>query len=87
MAEAGIRALKQNASAVVARAARGETITITDRGRAVARLTPLKQSRVDELIAAGDVRPPLHSAADLPDPVAVGDVSGVLREMRDDERY
>ncbi|NOX31973.1 MAG: type II toxin-antitoxin system prevent-host-death family antitoxin, partial [Actinobacteria bacterium] len=31
--EVGIRALKQNASAVVAEAAAGETVTITDRGR------------------------------------------------------
>lgn len=87
MSEAGIRALKQNASSVVARAARGETITITDRGRAVARLTPLTPSRVDELIASGGVRPPLHPPAELADPVAVGDGSGVLRDMRDDERY
>jgi len=33
MSEVGIRALKQNASAVVADAAAGQTITITDRGR------------------------------------------------------
>ena len=37
MSEVGIRALKQNASAVVAEAASGETVTITDRGRPVAR--------------------------------------------------
>ena len=30
--EVGIRALKQNASAVVAEAAAGETVIITDRG-------------------------------------------------------
>ncbi|MFN2486319.1 MAG: type II toxin-antitoxin system Phd/YefM family antitoxin [Acidimicrobiia bacterium] len=37
MSVVGIRALKQNASAVVAEAASGELVTITDRGRPVAR--------------------------------------------------
>ena len=45
MADVGIRALKQNASAVVAEAAAGATVTITDRGRPVAQLTPLPSSR------------------------------------------
>ncbi|MGV9671830.1 type II toxin-antitoxin system Phd/YefM family antitoxin [Gordonia sp. NPDC003504] len=41
MSEVGIRALKQNASAVVAEAAAGETVTITDRGRPVAQTTAI----------------------------------------------
>lgn len=41
MSSVGIRDLKQNASAVVARAAAGEIIAVTDRGRPVAQLTPL----------------------------------------------
>lgn len=41
MAEVGIRALKQNASAVVAEASAGHTVTITDRGRAVAQLSAI----------------------------------------------
>lgn len=36
--------MKQNASAVVARAEDGETVTITDRGRPVAQLTPVPTS-------------------------------------------
>lgn len=36
MSQVGVRALKQNASAVVADAAAGREITITDRGRPVA---------------------------------------------------
>lgn len=38
MSEVGIRALKQNASTVVAEAAGGETVIITDRGRPPPRL-------------------------------------------------
>jgi prevent-host-death family protein len=55
-----IRALKQNASAVVAQAAAGEKITITDRGRPVAEMTPLPSSPLKLLIMAGRARPP-HS--------------------------
>ncbi|NBO67964.1 MAG: type II toxin-antitoxin system prevent-host-death family antitoxin [Actinobacteria bacterium] len=36
MREVGIRALKQNASEVIADVALGETIVVTDRGRQVA---------------------------------------------------
>ena len=40
--EVGIRELKAQASALVRRAAAGEVITITDRGRPVARLVPIR---------------------------------------------
>ena len=58
MSEVGIRALKQNASAVVAAAAGGDVVTITDRGRPVARMTPIASSRLAELIESGRARPP-----------------------------
>ena len=57
MAEIGIRELKQNASAAVARAAAGEEITVNVRGTPVARLVPLGTSRLEELIASGQARP------------------------------
>ena len=41
MNSVGLRELKQNPSEVVARAERGETITITVQGRPAALLTPL----------------------------------------------
>jgi prevent-host-death family protein len=54
----GIRDLKQNASAVVRRAAEGEEIEITDRGRPVARMGPIgRGSAYDALVAAGRIRP------------------------------
>ena len=91
MKTVGVRALKQNASAVVAEAASGEIVTITDRGRAVAQIIPLPASRVEALIAAGRARPPKRSLADLG--VAPKrrrgqpSLSSVLIEMRDEERY
>ena len=87
MSEVGIRALKQNASAVVAEAAAGETVTITDRGRPVAQMTPLHKSRLETLVEAGRARPPRREVSELPIPEPGPDLSGVLAEMRDDQRY
>jgi prevent-host-death family protein len=82
----GIRALKQNASAVVAKAAAGETVIITDRGRPVAQLIPLPSDPIARLIATGRARPARGRIADLPRPEPGPDLSAVLRQMRDDER-
>jgi prevent-host-death family protein len=40
MKEAGIRKARQNLSALIAEVRKGHEITITDRGKAVARLVP-----------------------------------------------
>ncbi|HSL60023.1 MAG TPA: type II toxin-antitoxin system prevent-host-death family antitoxin [Acidimicrobiales bacterium] len=87
MAEVGIRALKQNASAVVADAAAGETVTITDRGRPVARMTAIPASRLQALIDGGRACPARRQVADLPEPAPGPDLSRVLAEMRDAERW
>ncbi|MGH8926580.1 MAG: type II toxin-antitoxin system prevent-host-death family antitoxin [Acidimicrobiia bacterium] len=90
MSKVGIRALKQNASAVVADAAAGEVVTITDRGRPVAQLVPVAVSRIEALIAAERARPALRRLADLPAPVRRGrsrrPLSKELEEMRSAER-
>jgi prevent-host-death family protein len=52
MASVGVRELKNRLSAFLRRAAEGERITITDRGRAVAVLGPATPDREDEAIAA-----------------------------------
>jgi prevent-host-death family protein len=87
MDRAGIRELKQNASAVVARAAAGTPVTITDRGRAVALLTPVSGTPLSRLEAAGRLRPALRSLAELPDPEAGPDIESALAAMREEERY
>ena len=87
MSTVGIRALKQNASDVVSRAAAGERITITDRGRPVARISALEVSATQRLIGAGVARPALKGLIDLPMPTVVADVSSTLATMRADERY
>ena len=87
MAEVGIRALKQNASGVVARAVAGETITITDRGRPVGQLSPIPEAALDRLRAAGRVRTPLRELSQLAPPGEGPTLSKALAEMRDAERY
>ena len=87
MSEVGIRALKQNASAVVADAAAGQTVTITDRGRPVAQMTAIPSSRLRGLLDAGRARPPRRRLTDLPAPDAGPSLSEELEVMRDAERH
>lgn len=87
MTEVGVRALKQNASAVVARAASGESVTITDRGRPVAQLIPLGASQLQRLVASGRARPARRSLIDLPAPAPGPSVSAAVAAGRDEQRY
>lgn len=86
MGEVGIRELKQNASAVVAEAALGETITITDRGRPVARMTAIPTSRLQALVDAGHARVARRRLADLGPPASGPPLSSELQAMRGEER-
>ena len=91
MGKVGIRALKQNASAVVAEAVSGDLVIITDRGRPVAQLVPMATTRVDILLAADRARPALRRLRDLPTPArrrrGQTPLSEELEGMRQAERY
>lgn len=91
MTTVGIRALKQNASAVVAEATSGGVVTITDRGRPVALLVPLPTGRVATLVASGRARPPKRSLGALGAPAKrkghQRPLSSVVVAMRENERY
>ena len=85
----GIRALQQHASDAVARAAAGETLEITDRGRPVAQLVPLHTSPIEHLLAAGLMRAPRRPFSELPEPLARtrgASLSDLLAEQREHER-
>ncbi len=88
--QVGVRALQQNASAVVSRAAAGEIIEITDRGRPVAQIVPLAESRLAALIRAGLARPARRGLRDLPPPLArkpgAPSLGDLLAEARAGER-
>lgn len=47
MRSIGVRELRQNASKYLRQVEQGETLTITDRGRPVAQLTPISQVEQD----------------------------------------
>lgn len=85
----GIRALQQNASAVVAEAAAGDVVEITDRGRPVARLVPLGGSALEQLVRSDLARPPRLRVADLGPPLELPSrpsLGDVLARARADER-
>ena len=90
MDRVGIRELRQNATAVLRRVAAGETVEVTDRGRAVARIVPMHESsRLAQLMAEGRAS---GTAGDLleikPVPRSAGKplLSKILSDMRADER-
>ena len=91
MRQVGIRALKQNASEVIAEVTNGETIIITDRGRPVAQISPLPNSPLATHIASGMIVRAKNSKTKLPQPISrkpnTPSLSELLIEMRNKERY
>ena len=92
MKQISVRDLRQQASKWLREAQEGETFEITDRGRPVARLTPLPPpSSLEELEARGLLS---HAQGDLLDlgpplPLEPGEepLSKTLERMRAAERY
>ena len=86
----GVRELKQNASAVLRRVKSGESLTITDRGRVVALLSPTSTSTYDSLVEQGVLTPARSSFSGYTGPLSLPNgqpLSDVLTQMRDEERY
>ncbi len=87
----GLRELGQNVSRVFDTVKKGESLVVTEHGRAIAKIVPLRESGVlDQLIEEGEERgPTLELAAflALPAPTAEGGLaSEALAELRKDER-
>ena len=82
----GIRELKAKLSEYLDRAAAGETIVVTDRGRAKASIGPLKlEDRVEQLIREGRVTPPRKPG---PPPTSGKRFKGrfTVQELMDEDR-
>lgn len=79
--QVGLRALQQNASAVVARAAAGEVVEVTDRGRPVARIVPLAANGLEALITAGLARRSRQAVRDIPPPLPAAPAGPTLGEL------
>jgi prevent-host-death family protein len=89
MERIGLRELRQHASRYIARVARGEIVEVTQRGRLVARIVPARPDAWEDMIARGDIIP-AESPGGLEDIVPIDsgvNLSEVLLQMRDDERY
>lgn len=81
----GVRELKNNLSRYLGLVAGGAEVVVTDRGRPVARLTAIDAStdRLQRLIDAGLVRPPVKPRGPLPPRVqARGSVSDLVADQR-----
>lgn len=85
----GVRELRQNASAVLRDVKAGETVTVTEHGRPVARIVPYKMSPLEQAIANGEVRlptKPTHSFK-VPSPKPDGPSSAeILADVRGYDR-
>ncbi|MEB3051673.1 type II toxin-antitoxin system prevent-host-death family antitoxin [Mycolicibacter sp. MYC123] len=85
----GVRELRQNASKYLARVEAGEELSVTMRGRLVARLVPVSATdrTRDSLIAAGLLRPARRRgglASIDTEALPRRDLSAVLSELRED---
>ena len=91
MTSVGVRELRQRASELLRLVEKGETVEITDRGRPVARLTPLPEGTpLEQLRAAGEVDLASADTGDLPEPItlpsSIESPSSALRRLRSEER-
>jgi prevent-host-death family protein len=84
----GVRELRQHASRYLERVVRGESLEVTDRGRPVARLVPVRPEPWADMVASGRVTPADDVADVVDEPPGAYDVepSAVLGAMRAEER-
>ena len=91
MTSVGVRELRQRASELLRLVEQGEIVEITDRGRPVARLTPLPTGTpLEQMRLGGEIEPAAADLEDLPEPVVLPEhveaPSAVLARLRRDER-
>lgn len=83
--EVGIRELRAQLSRYLDQVREGEEIVVTDRGNPIARISPANgRSRIDELIAAGVLTPPVNKGPrTVPKPIKIkGGISDLVDEQR-----
>lgn len=82
--------LNQETARVLARVKRGEEITVTERGKVIARIIPAIAGPLNALITAGRVQP-ATLAGPAPRPTIPMhddlDAGALLERLRADERY
>lgn len=82
--EIGVRELRDKLSRHLAEVQAGRTVTITDHGRAIARIVPVQRpTRLEVLREEGRIRPGRERKRPAPDPVyAAGTVSDLVDDQR-----
>src|SRR5262249_41920813 len=87
--QVGVRELRQNLSVYLDRVKAGESLVVTERGAAVARLPPRPRGRssIERLIEAGRATPASGSLMDLDPPRALAgpSLSATLAALREEE--
>jgi prevent-host-death family protein len=91
MTSVGVRELRQRASELLRLVEQGEIVEITDRGRPVARLTPLPDgSPLEQMRSSGEIDSASADIDDLPEPISlpsgVESPTAALRRLRRNER-
>jgi prevent-host-death family protein len=94
MKSVGLKILRNKLSEYVGRAACGETVLVTDRGRVAAALVPPQPDYnpfpsdpvLADLVRAGLVIPPTHSASGLPPRTPVVPFEDLMKEIDRDRR-
>jgi prevent-host-death family protein len=81
--DVGVRELRDHLSRYLDRVRDGEEVVVTERGRPIARITPLSSTgRLDRLIAEGVVTPARSSRRLAPPVTVAGPVSDLVGEQR-----
>lgn len=82
--DVGVRELRDGLSRHLAEVRSGRTVTVTDHGRAIARIVPVgRLTRLEQLRAEGRVQPARVHKRSAPEPVtAAGTVSDLVGEQR-----
>lgn len=88
----GIRELKDTLSAVLRRVQEGEPVEVTDSGRPIVRMVPIRPTSATERLAAEGIlvlAPDRDADWPDPEPTQPGErpMSEIVIEMRADERY
>ena len=84
----GVRELTQNASAVLRAVKAGNTVTVTEHGRTIARILPAGMSPIEEAIANGQARLPSRPTGTgydfkVPEPVPAGpSTAEIIADLR-----
>jgi prevent-host-death family protein len=90
MEQIPVRELNQDTAGVLARVAEGNTVEITSRGKPIARLVPVYDGELADLVAAGVVTPATNRDPFVMPPGEVDETSSAtaaLLAMREEERW